>query len=155
MPGYFVDTSALAKLFHPENGSERLEALAKEPGSRLIISQLSLVEIQSVFATKVRAGVIDRLAFNQLQGLFFAELAQGRFEVVLLARRHLAAAEVLVRTHSVDRGLRTLDAVQLSVALDLKRRGAASHLVASDKNLCAVAAIEGLGILDPTEQGSG
>jgi predicted nucleic acid-binding protein len=149
--GHFVDTSALAKLFHPEAGSEEMERLAQTPGARLIISQLSLIEIQSVFATKVRTGAIDQGALDQLRGLFFAELSKGRFEVVLLARRHMTAAEALVRAHSVSHGLRTLDAIQLSVALDLKRRGAASDLVASDKNLCAVALIEGLDVLNPTE----
>lgn len=128
-----------------------MELLAQTPGARLIISQLSLIEIQSVFATKVRTGVIDQATLDQLRGLLFAELARGRFEVVLLARRHLNAAEALVRTHSVAHGLRTLDAIQLSVALDLKRRGAASELVASDKNLCTVASIEGLSVINPTE----
>lgn len=150
MPGHFVDTSALAKLFHTEAGSDQMELLSQTPGARLIISQLSLIEIQSVFAMKVRTGVIDQAALDQLRGLFFAELAKGRFEVVLLARRHLTDAEALVRTHSAVQGLRTLDAIQLSVALDLKRRGAASELVASDRNLCTVAAIEGLSVLNPT-----
>ena len=127
-----------------------MELLSQTPGARLIISQLSLIEIQSVFAMKVRTGVIDQAALDQLRGLFFAELAKGRFEVVLLARRHLTDAEALVRTHSAVQGLRTLDAIQLSVALDLKRRGAASELVASDRNLCTVAAIEGLSVLNPT-----
>jgi predicted nucleic acid-binding protein len=149
VPGYFVDTSALAKLFHAEAGSEAMESLARIPEVRLIISQLSLIEIQSVFATKVRTGAIDQATLDQLRGLFFAELARGRFEVVLLARRHLSAAEMLVRTHSVGQGLRTLDAIQLAVALDLKRRGAASELVASDKNLCAVASVEGLSVFNP------
>ncbi|MBL8230402.1 MAG: type II toxin-antitoxin system VapC family toxin [Bryobacterales bacterium] len=104
-----------------------------------------------MFATKVRTGVIDPVTLDQLRGLFFGELTRGRFEVVLLARRHLAAAEALVRTHSVGQGLRTLDAIQLSVALDLKRRGAASDLVASDRNLCTVASLEGLSVINPTE----
>ena len=151
MPGYFIDTSALAKLYHTEVGSARMESLVSAPDARLIVSQLSLIEIQSVFATKVRAGVIDKATLDQLRGLFFADLARGRFEVVLLARRHFQQAEALVRNHAVERALRTLDALQLSVALDLKRRGAASQLVASDKNLCAVAAQEGLAVANPSE----
>jgi hypothetical protein len=50
--------AALAKLYHPEIGSERMESLVQMPATRLIVSQLSLIEIQSVFATKVRTGVI-------------------------------------------------------------------------------------------------
>jgi predicted nucleic acid-binding protein len=61
VPGYFFDTSVLAKLYHAETGSEKAEAL---------ISQLSLIEIQSVFATKVRTGVIDRSARTSFAGSF-------------------------------------------------------------------------------------
>jgi predicted nucleic acid-binding protein len=149
VPGYFVDTSALAKLYHWEVGSERMEALIEAPDARLIISQLSLVEIESVFATKVRTGVIDKAALAQLRGRFYADLSRGRFEVVLLARRHFQGAESLVRTHALDHALRTLDALQLSVALDLRRRGAASELVTSDRALSEVAALEGLPVVSP------
>jgi hypothetical protein len=130
-----------------------MEVLVQSSGVRLLISQLSLIEIESVFASKVRTGVIDKAALDQLRGLFFADLAKGRFEVVLLARRHMHSAEALIRMHAVDRILRTLDAIQLSVALDLKRHGAASSLVASDRNLCAVATVEGLTVLNPTQGG--
>jgi hypothetical protein len=40
--------------------------------------------------------------------------------------------------------------MQLSVAIDLHRRGTASDLVASDKNLCNVAALEGLTVINPS-----
>jgi predicted nucleic acid-binding protein len=149
VPGYFVDTSALAKLYHWEVGSERMEALVEAPGARLIISQLTLIEIESVFATKVRTGVIDKPTLAQLRGRFYADLARGQFAVALLARRHFEVAEALVRTYAVDHALRTLDALQLSMAVDLCRRGAASQLVTSDKALCEVAALEGLAVLNP------
>jgi len=145
-----VDTSALAKLYHWEVGSERMEALVEAPDARLIISQLSLVEIESVFATKVRMGVIDKTALERLRGRFYADLARGRFEVVQLARRHFQGAEALVRAYAVNHALRTLDALQLSVALDLHRRGAVSQLVTSDRALCEVATLEGLPVVNPS-----
>ena len=151
---FFLDTSALAKLYHWEVGSDRMEALVAAPGVRLVVSQLSLIEIESVFATKARTGTIDRATLNQLRGLFFADLAKRRFDVVLLGHRHLQAAESLLRTHAVDRALRTLDAIQLSVALDLIRQGAASDLVSSDRNLCKVAEVEGLRVINPAEPDS-
>ena len=129
-----------------------MEELVREPDARLIISQLSLIEIQSVFAAKVRTGVIGNAALDQLRGLFFSHLAKRRYEVVLLTRRHFQTAESLIRTHAVDSALRTLDAMQLSMALDLHNRGAASGFVASDKNLCKVATLLGLTVLNPSEQ---
>lgn len=49
----------------------------------------------------------------------------------------------------MDDALRTLDAFQLAMALDLCRREAASELVTSDRALCEVAALEGLAVLNP------
>jgi predicted nucleic acid-binding protein len=49
----------------------------------------------------------------------------------------------------VKHTLRTLDALQLSVALDLYRRGVVSQLVTSDRALSEVAALEGLPVVNP------
>jgi len=153
MSGDFLDTSALAKLYHVEAGSVRMEALVAVPGLHLIISELTLIEIQSVFARKVRTGIIAPAALDQLRGLFFADLAKRRFDVVRLARRHFREAERLIRTHAADRGLRTLDSLQLAVALDLQARDIASTLVAADKNLCSLAASQGLKVVNPQIDG--
>ena len=59
MPGYFIDTSALAKLYHVEVGSQKMEALATSPGASLIVSQLSLIELQSAFAAKTRMDALQ------------------------------------------------------------------------------------------------
>ena len=151
MPGYFIDTSALAKLYHAEVGSPQMEMLVQSPDNRLIISQLSVIELQSVFAAKVRMRVIDQASLNQLRGLFFADLAAGRFKVVLVSGRYFRSADRLIRTHAVSRALRTLDALQLAVAVELHRRSAGTALVASDKNLCEVATAEGLQVVNPIQ----
>jgi hypothetical protein len=39
----------------------------------------------------------------------------------------------------------------LAVALELHRRGAATALVASDRNLCEVAAVEGMQVVNPIQ----
>jgi len=148
---YFLDTSVLAKLYHPELGSEQMESLSRTPGVQFIISELSVIEIESVFAAKVRTGVVARATLEHLRGLYSADIASGRLDVVLLERRHFRNAANLVRRYSVDQALRTLDAVQLSVALDLHQRGVTSAIAASDRHLCAAAALEGLAVLNPLE----
>jgi len=35
LPNYFLDTSALAKQYHNENGSEYMDRILDQPGSRL------------------------------------------------------------------------------------------------------------------------
>ena len=59
MAGYFPDTSALAKRYHEELGSDYVERILSQPGSKGIVSRLSLVEMESVFAIKARTGALD------------------------------------------------------------------------------------------------
>jgi uncharacterized protein with PIN domain len=56
---FFLDTSALAKLYHKEIGSDYLERVLQQPGACVLISPLSIVEMESVFAIKVRSGQLD------------------------------------------------------------------------------------------------
>ena len=62
-------------------------------------------------------------------------------------------AEKLVATYGPNHRLRTLDALQLAVALDLKKRGLASTFVCADKTLCQVAELAGLAVLNPETAG--
>ena len=49
LANYFLDTSALAKRYHKENGSEHMDRILEEPpGSRSLISDLSIVDLESV-----------------------------------------------------------------------------------------------------------
>ncbi len=48
--GHFFDTSALAKYYHREIGTDRVEQLLDQPASPVFISRLTAIEIQSVFA---------------------------------------------------------------------------------------------------------
>ena len=61
MAKYFLDTSALAKLYHKEVGSEHVDRIVKEPGSQSVISRFSIVEMESVLAFKVRTREIDEV----------------------------------------------------------------------------------------------
>ena len=150
MAGDFLDTSALAKHYHPEVGSAEIDLLWSDPGRDLFVSRLSVLEIVSTFAGKVRAGVISLADFDILRRRFSSDLTKIKRP---LATRILAAhyqeAERLLRQHGPSRRLRTLDALQLAVALDLSRKKAIDRIVAADKDLLAVAALEGLAIFDP------
>ena len=48
--------------------------------------------------------------------------------------------------------LRTHDALQLSVALGLKRAGLVTVFVAADQKLCRVAMLEGFAVTNPEQQ---
>ena len=98
----------------------------------------------------MRAGTISLVDFDVLRRRFSADLTKTKR---LLGTRILVAhyqeAERLLRKHGPVRRLRTLDALQLAVALDLHRRKAIDRFVSADRDLLLVAAVEGLSVFDP------
>jgi hypothetical protein len=94
LAGYFLDTSALAKLYHEELGSDYVESILNQPGSKGIVSRLSLVEMESVFAIKVRTGALDE---NR------RSLALRRPRAGSLDRQATHRTETLIRQSAVHR----------------------------------------------------
>ena len=139
MPGNFLDTSALAKHYHLERGSGEVDNLWADSSQALFISRIGIVETVSVFAGKVRTGELTPAAFAILRKRFLADIGQGRLKFVRLLVRHFKDADRLIQAHGLVRRLRTLDAFQLAVALDLKGRGIVDQLVSSDYHLLTAA----------------
>ena len=154
MPNYFLDTSALAKRYHKESGSEYMDRILEEPNSRSLISHLSIVEFESVLAIKRRTGEIDQPALNIARRRFRADLARERLIVAPATHEsHFQSARKLLVQYGVDEGLRTLDALQLATALDLRRQGHIGVLVAADQRLCRVASLAGCTAINPEQPG--
>jgi uncharacterized protein len=150
MAGYFLDTSAIAKLYHQEPGSDFIERLVAVPDSRPIVSRLSLVEIESVIAIKVRTGALDAAGQDLFRRRLRADFSQRRLRIApAIEERHYQLARRLLVRFGADLGLRTLDSLQLAVALDLREMGLASVLVAADQRLCRVASAMGCPAMDP------
>ncbi len=82
-----------------------------------------------------------------LRNHFLGDVAAAALLVLAVMDRHYAETERLLVQHGNAKRLRTLDALQLAVALDAHRRGALDSVVAADNTLCEVATAEGL----PTE----
>jgi len=149
MAGRFLDSSAVAKFYHAEVGSPALEQIVLDPAASILISRLSAVEIRSALAGKVRSGVISASDAADLRRRFFEDVANGLFRIVALTSEHYEKAGELIERYGASHGLRTLDSLQLAVALDLYRCGAVEDLVAADKVVCKVAAVEGMPAIDP------
>jgi uncharacterized protein len=150
MPGDFLDTSALAKHYHPEVGSAEIDRLWNDPGRELFVSRLAALEIVSAFAGKVRAGVISVTDFDLLRRRFASDLSKKkRPQGIRMLVAHFQEAERLLRHHGPIRRLRTLDALQLAVALDLQQKNVVVLFVSVDRDLLSVADLEGLVTLDP------
>jgi predicted nucleic acid-binding protein len=149
MARYFCDTSALVKHFHAETGTDVVDRLIDEPGAELLIARLTLVETISVFAIKVRTGEFDAAEFVRLRGLFATHVARRRYQVFRLLNVHYDRARDLIADHGLRRQIRTLDALQLSVALQIHQVAPIDQFVCADQGLCDIALPEELNVLNP------
>ncbi len=93
MANYFLDSSALAKRYHVERGTDVVDRLLREPGSRCFISRLTLTEVQSVFARKVREGFITEDEFELLRRRLLTDVATHPVLLVRVEGQHYREAE--------------------------------------------------------------
>ena len=149
MSRYFLDTSALAKHYHKERGTNHVEALLAAPRNELFLSHLSIVELQSVAARRVRIHEITSDDFAALRSRFFADLTDRTFRVIRLTSSHFEQAEKLLVEFGLTQNLRTLDALQLAVALDLKNNADLDYFVCADDPLSQAASSMGLPVINP------
>jgi hypothetical protein len=75
LAAYFFDSSALAKQYHPEEGSSKVDAIFRESRRRIIISHLTVIEIRSMIAGKVRSGVLTPTEAASVADHFKADIA--------------------------------------------------------------------------------
>jgi len=144
---YYLETSALVKLYVRESGTERVLALAnRTTENRLAILALTQVELRSAVRRRERNGEIPPLVATQLLEAFKRHLEQ-RFVCQMVNDFVLDVASALVDRHA----LRAYDAVQLAGYLAL--RGSTGTdvpvFVCSDDALLEAARLEGIPILDP------
>jgi hypothetical protein len=111
---------------------------------------LGVVKTISALAMKVRTGELSQSDYAVARKRFLTEIADGRLSVVRLLVRHYRAAERLLDRHGPTNRLRTLDALQLSVALDLRRLGRIDAFVSADHLLCQFATWVAMPTLNPS-----
>lgn len=141
MPDTYVDTSALAKLYIPELGSAAFQTYIAKRGSAWI-SRLAVAEFRCLLGRRVRAKMITPQDRASARGLFESDIARGLWDVVPLDDQHVADAAALIdRLPSV--ALRTLDAVHLSVAQNLR----AGELATSDQTMASACGALGLRVV--------
>ena len=149
MSHYFFDTIALVKHYHTELGSPKVEHILGESGSDYSIARLTLVEVPSVFAKKVRTGEILDADFDRLLLRFYADVRNHTVIPVRVLNAHFESAGDLIVTHGKMRQIHTLDAIQLAVALSIQRPGPIDHFVCADQRLADIAKLEGLAVINP------
>jgi hypothetical protein len=149
MSRYFFDTSALVKRYRFEPGTEVVDRLFRDADSSFAISRLGVIETISALALKVRLNELPLGDYVIARKRFLGDVSEHTLLVARLLVGHYRNAERLIDQHGTERRLRTLDALQLSIALDLHQHGRIEIFVCADAILCEIAAIHGVATLNP------
>lgn len=143
---YFLDTSALAKIYHPEVGSGFMRSLY-DGSSPIRISELARVEFVSATRRKFLAGAIGPELQLAYLDRFRFDLT-NRFEILLLSVGVLDEASNLLGPEGISGPMRTLDAIQYATLRVLCDRE--TIFVCSDERLARIAGTAGHATLDPS-----
>ena len=149
MAGYFFDSSALVKLYHPEGGTPVVDQIVNTSGNQVRVSRLTVAELTSAFAIKVRTQSISREDAEFFVRQFRRDIVTRKLEVFSIEESEFTAIELLIERYAFDSRLRALDALQLAVALELRNQKLVDHFVAADAILCEVAALERSSVINP------
>jgi|SRR5579883_48838 len=150
MATYFLDTSALVKLYVAENGSGWLRSIADPRGNHtLVIAAITGAETIAGIARRLRAGSLSIGDASAAMAKFRRDYVK-EYSRIQLTRLLLHSAMNLAEKH----GLRGYDAVQLAAAITLNNRTIALGLqpitlLSSDTELNTAAAAEGIVVDDP------
>jgi predicted nucleic acid-binding protein len=148
MTVYFLDTSALVKRYHWERGSEVIDALFAEQNRRIIISDLSIIELGSALTKKIREGDITPEKYYRALGFFCQDIVNETIAIEPLGEADKAVAAELLEKYGFRASLRTLDSLQLAV---MKRitENRLDQVLCADRVFCSLIQQEGLPVRNP------
>ncbi|MEZ4528293.1 MAG: type II toxin-antitoxin system VapC family toxin [Desulfobacterales bacterium] len=135
----FLDSNALIKLYHEENGTETLKNFLEMNADELTItiSDLTRIEFYSAFLRRVRTCEIELSVVHGIFNDFEGDMKAFHIVEVESAVKMLAVH--LLTFYSHERSLRTLDALQLSTAILSRQYVAIDYFVSSDTKLIYIA----------------
>jgi len=131
----FLDTSALVKFYHEEEGTASVTALILDCSGDIHISELAKLEVISSFCRRFRNKEIDEGAYQEAVFAFREDLQ--RYKLVPLTELVFNKAELILFELATTVGLRTLDALHLAAFKSVNL--ADSLFVAGDKTLLQAA----------------
>ena len=136
---YFFDTSALVKIYHPEDGTkEALDLYLSD--TPIAISDLSRIEFLSTVYRKYREREINADILNALL-LKFQEDVESRYELLEFTSLVLEDASRLMNKYAKTRSLRSLDSLQFAFFTAYGDRE--DVFVCSDQRLASFVRLEG------------
>lgn len=148
MATYYLETSALVKLYVSEPGTDRMLRLARTWGRRkAAVLALSRVEFRAAIRRRERSGDIGGDSGQVLRRRFDNHW-QEQFLIQPVTETVLADAVLLIDKHP----LRAYDAMQLAGCMVCRGQTGTDPVVfvSADRDLLAAAENEGVTVLDPT-----
>ena len=146
---YYLETSALVKLYAVETGAAWVRALCDYPDNVIAVALFGLAEVAAAVNGKRRGGAIDQAASDAILDDLKADAAS---QYALLDVDQLVVDEAIELTGR--HRLRGYDAIHLACALRLNRALVGLQLppltlVSADVDLLRAAHAEGLPVEDP------
>ena len=152
MAAYFLDSSALAKLYVAEAGSPWLVTLVGDGSeNQFSIVRISVVEVAAALFRRVRGQTL-LIGLAQTAATRLRHDAATLFEIVEIGPALSEFSIEIGERH----GLRGYDCVQLAAALSVQRARISLTLeplvlISADRDLNFAAEVEGLTVVDPNE----
>lgn len=109
---FYLDTSAIVKIYHQEEGSEVVLPIYKS-NDVIVISELCKVEFLSTTHKKFRNNEIDAKTLAALKEKFIAD-SFGRFTVIPPVSSIIDTAIDLIDKHGKSNHVFSLDAMQIA-----------------------------------------
>lgn len=109
---YFLDTSALVKIYHAEPGWERMGRIYVG-GESIGVAILTLLEFRSAMTRRLRTASVDGETF-EIALEQFAKDVTGRYEVFSFSDRIVEDAINFLDKSGLQMQLRSLDALQFA-----------------------------------------
>jgi predicted nucleic acid-binding protein len=138
----YVDTSALAKWFFNEPGTEAFETFARSQ-SGLAISTLTIVEFRSLVARRERSRSIKKDSAGRVVAEFDDLVRRSILLVHPLSDAEFADAARLIEQFGANESLTTLDALHLAAA----RAVGAKIFAVADRALASVGSLVGFEVV--------
>ncbi len=144
MTYYYFDTSALAKRYSPETGSETVDAIINDQTSIIVIGNIAITELYSALSKKRRIGEISDNDFLCAIYRIEQDISEQLYQFLEVDNHTITATKTLILTYPT---LRTYDAIHLALALELSELN--PTVVTSDIVLFNACQSEKLKVINP------
>lgn len=140
---HYLDTSALAKRYIEEPGSQAVRSMFRR--GYVAVARITYAELLAAVARARHLGIITEAQRSS----FFARIEEDFADLTVIEVRHSVLRRVpdLV----VRYPLRGYDAVQLAAALAIREHGGSVRFWSADEQLVTAAAAEGLRAMVPSD----